>query len=477
MKRILCISLISIICVFSIVPFIENDFVYADSIPEGWTNPTTTQELADAFRVYCKSRNLIIDGSGLDVVTSWTTNTFQSACNKVGIDITALQSQIAYKTDGNTGLKWLFTDTGVSAYNRIFAEFLQNNDLAVGDQVNDVTAWEGERFVDDDGNSCLIYEIDINQSSTSSSLSKESYILKYGSYLKYDANELNQIISTDSFYNAEFHIFGRTYSGNLTNLGKNSNGLGWSKITNRDYNGSSTTIITSYDQYWTFYSYNSAVNGGVVVFKINTGRYCIGTFCDGARGASYDSDYFKCKGVYINTDPLSNDSTSNITVNNNVYYTTNNSTINNNNYEGDTIINQDGEPDENDDVPSYNPYPNGGGSTTDETNSGGGDGADDTDITFPNFDFNFPSIDWSIGDLSNKFPFSIPSDLVAFYTVLNASPEAPRIDADIPLGNFYTWHFSADFSQFDNYASIVRNVEFIGFVVGLIYLTVKFVKG
>lgn len=79
--------------------------------------------------------------------------------------------------------------------------------------------------------------------------------------------------------------------------------------------------------------------------------------------------------------------------------------------------------------------------------------------------------------MSNKFPFSIPFDLVAFYTILNADPVAPSIDRDIPLGNWYTWHFEADFSQFDDYAVIIRNVEYIGFVVGLIYITIKFVKG
>ena len=187
MKRILCISLISIICVFSIVPFIENDFVYADSIPEGWTNPTTTQELADAFRVYCKSRNLIIDGSGLDVVTTWTTNTFQSTCNKVGIDITALQSQIAYKTDGNTGLKWLFTATGVSAYNRIFAEFLQNNNLEVGDSANetDNSLYNGHYYTYLN-KTCLCYE-GIN---TSGSFYLVSNLTKQGTSFPYTTNDL-----------------------------------------------------------------------------------------------------------------------------------------------------------------------------------------------------------------------------------------------------------------------------------------------
>lgn len=65
---------------------------------------------------------------------------------------------------------------------------------------------------------------------------------------------------------------------------------------------------------------------------------------------------------------------------------------------------------------------------------------------------------------------------MSFYTVLNAEPQAPRIDRTLHLGAT-NYQFVADFSQFEDYAELARKVEFIGFVVGLIYITIRLVKG
>lgn len=137
-KRLFASALIGIIMALSICPFLGTR-VYADSTTENWQNVTTNEQLVDAFRYYCKARNITIDGSFADAVTTFTTNTFNDICNGIGIDITALQANIKYRTDGNIGIQYMFDSVGITAYNRIFAEFLQNNNLEVGDEnINDL---------------------------------------------------------------------------------------------------------------------------------------------------------------------------------------------------------------------------------------------------------------------------------------------------------------------------------------------------
>ena len=95
-----------------------------------------------------------------------------------------------------------------------------------------------------------------------------------------------------------------------------------------------------------------------------------------------------------------------------------------------------------------------------------------------NFNFNLPdlNIDWNISGLKEKFPFSIPFDLISFVRVLDAEPETPEFTGTINL-IIYQWEIDADLSAFDNLASIVRNVEFIGFCITLILITRKMIKG
>ena len=128
-------------------------FSYADTVSE-WTNVTTNDQLADAFRYYCKSNDLTIEGSVADGVTTFTTYTFQNICNAIGIDMTALQANIKYRTDNSGNIEYLFDSTGVTAYNRIFSQFLQDNNIEVGDSVND-TLYSGYIYVDYEGHNHL----------------------------------------------------------------------------------------------------------------------------------------------------------------------------------------------------------------------------------------------------------------------------------------------------------------------------------
>lgn len=72
--------------------------VYADGVPDGYS-PAGANDQVDAFKYYCKSRNLAIEGSVLDAVTQVTTKAYQSAVTGAGFDMNQLQNEI-YKSTG-----------------------------------------------------------------------------------------------------------------------------------------------------------------------------------------------------------------------------------------------------------------------------------------------------------------------------------------------------------------------------------------
>lgn len=113
-----------------------------------------------------------------------------------------------------------------------------------------------------------------------------------------------------------------------------------------------------------------------------------------------------------------------------------------------------------------------GGSGTITPNGSGG-----FNFNLPDFDLpDLSGLNWSISGLSEKFPFSIPFDLIAFFTVLNAEPETPELQGNIDLG-LVQWNIDWDLHDFDNLASILRNLEFIGFCIALIIITRGMIKG
>lgn len=104
------------------------------------------------------------------------------------------------------------------------------------------------------------------------------------------------------------------------------------------------------------------------------------------------------------------------------------------------------------------------------------DGNGGYNLNFPDVGLPDLNIDWSINGLKEKFPFSIPWDLMAFFAVMNAEPETPEIQATIPLG-LWEWDIDWDLHAFDNVARILRNMELIGFCIGLILITRSIIKG
>ena len=323
----------------------KTSFVFA-SAPEGYIQSSSDTDLANAFRAYCKSRNLNLEGTAVGAITSFTTQTFNKICDFLNYDLTALQAEVYYMTSGNSGLQWYFTSSGIAAYNRIFAEFLQNNNLQVGDTVNDQVLKSGLFYQDLDGYACWVTIC----SSLPTNASGISYV---GSAWK---NITSDSISSYVGNNVSIHCYNTnnqevTYSypvtiqtsgdGSVVNYFINSTGF-WNTQATTEHN---EVVIACT---------NNNQNVGYMMMIVKTTSPV---------------------GVYYLNNPNDRIKLQDNTVNATVYITTNNTTINNNTYEGDTIINPDGTPDN----------PSGGG--------GGGGDEPTPDLPEPDLD---PAEDWDI---------------------------------------------------------------------------------
>lgn len=458
----------SLIAKFSIIIILTLSFVnsysktsslvYADTTTDQWTSVTTNEELAQAFQYYCKSRNLFIDGSVLGSATKFTTQTFDNICNTLGINMSALQADIKKSTDKNGGLQFLFNQSGVSAYNRIFAELLQNHDLQEGDNVENDIVYSGDLVKDADGNTALAYYV--TTLDTLNNTDNTSSITAYGSLYKYTSEQLvnmaNIVYDKTTYFSIPFNdnngshsIEVRCDSGNTVRINTNV----------QKYTNNGGLIYLSNPSGTQFYK------GFLTIAKYNGNYYC-GIFSNYylTRVNSVDAQ------VRVNNKPNWRYNTRFYPVEEQattVSFTTNNTTINSNTYTDNrqTVINNEGDVnnyDYDDEDPPVNP-PSGGG--------------DNVDIDFPNFNFNIPDIDFSLKGLTDKFPFCIPFDMVALLQLLNAEPQAPRIQGQIPFGSFFTWNLDLDFSRFNDFAVIMRGLEFVGFIFFLIGATINVAKG
>lgn len=83
--------------------------------------------------------------------------------------------------------------------------------------------------------------------------------------------------------------------------------------------------------------------------------------------------------------------------------------------------------------------------------------------------------------LDQLFPFCIPFDLYALVQLFNADPEAPSAEIVLPVGyngSEFTWEeYTISLSDFDAVAQVVRIMEYLLFLVGLMLITRKLIEG
>lgn len=464
---ILSISLILIGVFFN--SYNVNALVYADSVTDEWTDVTTNGQLVEAFKYYCKSRDLTIEGSVADTVTSFTTKNFNNACNFLGIDITALQAEVKYRTGNNIGTQFLFTATGVNLFNRIFSQFLQDNELQVGDEEVNKQVYSGYNYDDGNGNSCLVYIVSVDYSTLRNNTDFEEYgtsanpIIYYGTKYIYDEQDLSGLNSGYSFY--------VPISSSKITINKSTVNTGSSKYQHQSelmylrFGSSTTNFVYNrmgyYDNFYvidseanpTLYSYGKYFHGNLAIIKTSDDVLCWGTY---SEYIDWSNDPAGQSIKYDRLHPVGQLSNANVQ-NASVYIYA--PTINNNTYEGDTIINNNGDVINNNPVyPDPNPNP-----TPDPPTIPDDDGWQD--FTLP----EMPN-DWLIYGMERKFPFDIPFNILFGLSLLNHEPEIPQFEGDIDL-KVCTWHYDIDLTPFDDIAKILRKFEVLAFIIGLAMIT------
>lgn len=98
------------------------------------------------------------------------------------------------------------------------------------------------------------------------------------------------------------------------------------------------------------------------------------------------------------------------------------------------------------------------------------DPGEEPDVDLPSFEF----------DLRQLFPFCVPFDLIDFVGVLSAEPETPCFTMGVPVptkNGLETHEIELDFKKFDGLAAIIRKMELLAFIVGLILLTRNIIRG
>lgn len=284
-----------------------------------------------AFQAYCKSRDLTIEGSITDAVTSYTTDAYNYTCNKIGVNPTELQAQIKAEYDqAGKPVKFLFSASGVDVFNRLFSQFLQDNELQVGDTNVDKTVYDGELY-----GSSNIY-ITTNSSIAVAEI-PNSNILQRGSHFIYSRSGI--IANADS--NITFQFGNDTYTYYVTDFtgttyeGRNAvNAVGIVDSSN-DYNRVTVNnCVSGRIQRGTVWD-ETFFNGYPIIYTpINSGLYYLGIYY--ARNDSVSGKSREGIKLLRQVSITSNDTTD-ATVN--IVSTI----INNNTYEGDTIINNEGD--------------------------------------------------------------------------------------------------------------------------------------
>ncbi|WP_278581601.1 hypothetical protein [Eubacterium callanderi] len=91
----------------------------------------------------------------------------------------------------------------------------------------------------------------------------------------------------------------------------------------------------------------------------------------------------------------------------------------------------------------------------------------------PTLSLNLDALNSMPDNLSEKFPFSLPGDLVRLFSVFQAEPVPFAFDWEIdftPVGAGKI-PIKGDLSMFDEYAPLFRNLAFIAFIIGLAWKT------
>lgn len=102
------------------------------------------------------------------------------------------------------------------------------------------------------------------------------------------------------------------------------------------------------------------------------------------------------------------------------------------------------------------------------------------DALLPTQTVDFSPLQNMSTDFANKFPFSLPGDIGKLFGVLQAEPRRPEFQMTFDLskvgvpGDPIVWDLK--FEQWDGAAAIVKTALYIGFLIGLVFISKNFMK-
>lgn len=114
-----------------------------------------------------------------------------------------------------------------------------------------------------------------------------------------------------------------------------------------------------------------------------------------------------------------------------------------------------------------------GNNTIAPPDTGDPDSSTPTDPSVPNVPSDIAA--WTF-DLKDFFPFCIPFDLYDFFSVLDATPEAPQFHWELQDLSGRVYPIDIDLSAWDDLASFFRKLQLFLFITGLAAASRKFIK-
>lgn len=460
--------------------------IYADTDPLTRTPCDTPEQRVAAFKAYMQFKNtkykFDIDTQELvDVIVNFQYSQLKTFAKLANIDLEQLFADTYFTIKDNDILSFIYSNSGLEDMDALYFSMLDEYDIDINDVI-DKEIYSGETITDDDGNSALVYYVDNNFNITNGSNSSFDTIQKWGTSLKYDSYDINNLASLNNNISVYFNFNGSLY-GAIDDHEQSHNS--WYNIHKRDWTSFGRGVcltnfgyssLVGFQSYPTLYVSPFTESYGYSCVVKQNNIYYIGFLSyqpsgSGSSSVSIQKNYVKYRGtrLYLDTanPPINHGAIVNIdkgafmsdAVPNEI--DTNKSSIE------DYIKDNDADVTEPEVKPEQKPLPDDGTSNNNQPDLNTGASYDGKPFSFKMPELN---IDWSLEGLDEKFPFSIPFDFIRIVQLLDVEPQAPRFQGNIDLV-IYDWNVDIDFSDFDEQAEIIRNIEFVAFIIGLIIAT------
>ena len=450
----ICFIIAVIPCIYSI------DFSYAEDEPTAtnWLPCDSEEMIVRGAKAFLKVNNFYWTYSPVGQFYKWTYNHLEEQASNQGYTMTEISQGMKYRYLENGKIQFYFTAGCLQMLNNVYEGMLNN----LGITPNSFkTVYSGKYYKDANNNKIMVF------------------MAKSNIYNSWSGNRLNVYNYFDGLGQKWLHN-GSDYASLNSVTFPVPNG-------DRTFN-ISTATGQNYGAYQEFRCIDSVNNPVYVTSGYHSGydsilysryfdKFYICTFIDfDWYNSTGQLNYRTIKITSFGNElPKTNDNNGNASVN------ANQGNEPQNPFEPDTDYTID-EPDDDNDEPVTTPVepepPN-------DPNTGGGTTNNNGDTTFNFFIVpNLPDLNpdpqnipnkWKIPNLQQKFPFCIPFDLIAIYSVLDTEPQAPKIQQTVDFGGF-TYNLDINLNTYDSAMVNIRKFILVLYIFGLLFVTPSILK-